>query len=52
MIKEVISNAFAINVNKQSGTPPTTQTKEAVSNTFNLIINKRSDCVAKLNEQE
>ena len=40
MIKEVISNAFAINVNKQSGTPPTTQTKEAVSNTFNLIINK------------
>ena len=34
MIKEVISNAFAINVNKQSGTPPTTQTKEVVSNTF------------------
>ena len=40
MIKEVISNTFTINVNKQSEIPPTTQTKEVVSNTFNLIINK------------
>ena len=40
MIKEVISNTFTINVNKQSEIPPTTQTKEVVSNNFNLIINK------------
>ncbi len=40
MIKEVISNTFTINVNKQSEIPPTTQTKEVLSNTFNLIINK------------
>ena len=40
MIKEVISNTFTINVNKQSEIPPTTQTKEVVSNAFNLIINK------------
>lgn len=40
MIKEVISNTFTINVNKQSEIPPTTQTKEVVSNVFNLIINK------------
>lgn len=40
MIKEVISNTFTINVNKQSEIPPTTQIKEVVSNVFNLIINK------------
>lgn len=40
MIKELISNTFTINVNKQSEIPPITQTKEVVSNTFNLIINK------------
>lgn len=40
MIKEIISNTFTINVNKQSEIPPTTQTKEVISNNFNLIINK------------
>lgn len=40
MIKEIISNTFTVNINKQNEIPPITQIKEVISNTFNLNINK------------
>ena len=40
MVKEILSNRFNININKEGATPPSNIQKEILSNTFSLNINK------------
>lgn len=40
MIKEILSNRFNININKEGAIPPSVMQKEILSNTFSLNINK------------
>ena len=43
MVKEILSNRFNININKEGATPPSNMQKEILSNTFNININKISN---------
>ena len=51
-IKEIISNNFNININKEDISPPSFVTKELISNSFSININKLEDIPPTVVEKE
>ena len=51
-IKEIISNNFNININKEDISPPSYVTKELISNSFSININKLEDIPPTIVEKE
>lgn len=51
-IKEIISNNFNININKEDLCPPSYVTKELISNSFSININKLEDIPPTVVEKE
>ena len=51
-IKEIISNNFNININREDISPPSFVTKELISNSFSININKLEDIPPTVVEKE